>query len=78
MKEIKDYVYPENLTTLQIITSDNQNTYSERNENIEDYAQNMITNEDIQKIRIVDGELSDYLFDSDSIDTIANMISFYF
>ena len=78
MKEILDYKYQENLPTLQIFTSDNIKESRNYGEDIEKYAKNMITNEDYQNIRILKGNLEEYLFDADSIKILKNAISLYF
>lgn len=78
MKEIANYKYLSTLPTLQILTSNNINSYNKRDEDIKKYAENLITNEQIQKIKILDGEISDYLFDSEMIKQLKNVIRVYF
>lgn len=78
MKEMVDYKYPENLPTLQILTSENISEYKNRKEDIEKYAKDMITNEEYQKIKVLDGTLENYLFDTDYIKSLKNLISLYF
>ena len=38
----------------------------------------MITNEEYQKIKVLDGTLENYLFDTDYIKSLKNLISLYF
>jgi len=78
MKEMKDYIYPENLPTLQILTSNNIEQYSKRGIDLNKYSENMITTENIQIIKEVDGDLSDYLFKKDKIKQIKQIINLYF
>ena len=78
MSELKDFKFAENLTTLQIITTKYRDVYLEREEDVLKYASDLITNESIQNIRTIDGELNHYLFDKDGIRDIKNLISMYF
>lgn len=78
MKELKDFKYNENLTTLQIITTSKRDEYLGREENIAKYATNLITNKEIQKIRTIEGSVEDYLFNSDKIRELKNLVNTYF
>ena len=55
MEIIKDYTFPDYLNTIQIISSEYQNEKL-LNKNIKDYADALITNSDIQKVYIIEGE----------------------
>lgn len=65
MKELKDYIYPKNLLALQIITKDTLNEYISRGENIDKYANDLISNKSLQRIQIIDGNIDTYLFEED-------------
>lgn len=62
MTELLDYQYPDNLLTLQILASDTVKQYEEAKKNFGakvDYMElstSLITNEEIQKIEVVDGD----------------------
>jgi pimeloyl-ACP methyl ester carboxylesterase len=74
MESVKNYTYSENLQTLQILTEDTIDEYSQREENIEKYAKNLITNKEIQKVVTLDGDLSDYLFEKSDIQALTILI----
>lgn len=78
MKSLREFKFSENLTTLQIITTANRDEYLKRQENISKYANDLITNREIQKIRTIDGEINNYLFTKDGIKQLKNLISMYF
>ena len=78
MKELSDFKFNENLTTLQIITTTYRDEYLGRQENISKYALDLITNKEIQKINTIDGDIEDYLFTTDGIKTLKNLINMYF
>lgn len=78
MNELSDFKYNENLPTLQIITTSYRDEYLDREENISRYATNLITNNQLQKIRTIDGNLNDYLFTSNGIKELRNIINMYF
>ena len=78
MKELSDFKFNENLTTLQIITTSYRDECLGRQENISKYATDLITNKEIQKINTIDGTLEDYLFTADGIKTLKNLINMYF
>lgn len=65
MKEMKDYIYPEDLLALQIITKDTLNEYVLRGEDMDRYATDLISNKSVQRIQILDGNLDTYLFEED-------------
>ena len=75
MNELKDFKYSENLLTLQIITTDYRDEYLERQENIGKYANNLITNKDIQIIRTIDGNVEKYLYTKDGLRDLSSLIS---
>ena len=78
MKSLKDFKFDENLTTLQIITTSYRDEYLNRQENISKYANNIITNKEIQKIRTINGDVENYLFTKDGIRDLKNLINMYF
>ena len=78
LEEQKNFKYSQNLPTLQIITTNYRDEYSERNENLAKYAKNLITNDKIQVIRTLEGDVSDYIFDTSMSKQIKNLISMYF
>ena len=78
LKELEDYKYSENLTTLQIITETYRDEYLDRQENISKYATNMITNNNIQKVRTIEGKIEDYLYSKNKIKELKNLIGMYF
>jgi len=78
MKQLKDFKFNENLTTLQIITTSKRDEYLDRQENISKYATNLITNKEIQKVRTVEGSVEDYLFNEEKIRDLKNIIKMYF
>lgn len=78
MKELSDFQFNENLTTLQIITTEYRDEYLGRQENIAKYATNLITNKEIQQIRTIDGTIEDYLFTIEGIRTLKSLINMYF
>lgn len=61
MDEMKNYIYPENLPTLQVLSSEKKDTYEyaknskESDVNLEDLANKLITNSSIQKVEVVQG-----------------------
>ena len=78
MEAIKDYKYANDLTTLQIFTSDYVEETSKRTEDVGKLAKNIIRNPDMQKIRSVDGKLTDYLFNKEMTKQIKMIIATYF
>ncbi len=78
MKAIKDYKYPENLLTLQIMTTNYRDEYLDREENITKHASNLITNKDYQKIRTIKGDITDYLYSKDGLRDLKNIIGSHF
>lgn len=78
MKEVVDYKYQDNIPTLQILTTDTVNAYKERNEDINSYAKNLISNKNIQYVRTIDGKLDDYLYGDEKLQELKNLIRFYF
>ena len=62
MKEVMDYQYPDNLPTLQILSSDTINQYNDAKKNfgatadINTLATSIITNSEIQKVEVIDGD----------------------
>ncbi len=78
MKELKDFSYDENLTTLQIITEDYKKECESRGENVEKYAENIVTNKELQTVSIIDGNLEDYLFNNEMIKQLKMLINVYF
>ena len=78
LKELKDYKFPDYLTTTQIITTSYRDEYLDRQENISKYATDLITNSEIQKVRTVDGNLEDYLYTEDGIRSLKNIINMYY
>lgn len=78
MNELKDFKYSENLTTLQILTTNYRDEYLERGENILKYTTNLVSNKDIQKSRTINGDIGDYLYTDDGIKSLKNLIVMYF
>jgi pimeloyl-ACP methyl ester carboxylesterase len=78
MNEVKEYKYSNTLPTLQVLTYTNKSNYIEKDENTNKYAKNLITNNKIQAIHSLEGDLSEYLFDSTKINELKNIINIYF
>lgn len=78
MKELQEFQFNENLTTLQVITTEYRDEYLNREENISKYATNLVTNTEIQKIRTIEGNLKDYLFSDNGIRELKSLVNMYF
>ena len=78
MSELRNFKFSDNFSSLQIITNDYKDEYSKRKENIIDYANDLITNKDIQNIKTIDGELNYYLYNKEGIINLKNLIFLYF
>ena len=72
------FTYSISLPTLQIITTNYRDEYIKRDENIAKYARNLITNSDIQNLRTIEGDFSDYILDKDKIKELKSLINMYF
>lgn len=75
MKELSDFKYSDNLQTLQVITANYRDEYLDRGENISRYANNLITNKNLQKVRTIDKPIDNYLYTADGIKALKNLIS---
>ena len=67
MKELKEYEYSEDLPVLQLLTKDTIAEYYNRSEDMKKYATNIVTNTNIQKIKILNGNVNKYLFEEPDI-----------
>lgn len=73
----KDYVYPNYLPVLEILTTENIEKYKEqKNQNIismdyEEYANNMLSNKAIQKVQVIEG---DHMIPITNPSSVAQMI----
>jgi pimeloyl-ACP methyl ester carboxylesterase len=84
MKQMENYIYPDYLPTLQILSSEKRDTYvyaknsKESEVDLEDLANDLITNHDIQKVEVVQGD--DHMLQlsnpSGVIQAIRNFIGF--
>ena len=72
MKELQDYEYPESLPVLQILLRDSIKEYENRGEDLKKYATDIVTNPSIQKTRILDGNIEEYIFEDS--ETIINAV----
>lgn len=78
MEGIKDYKYASDLTTLQVFTSDYIDETTKRTEEVGKYAMKLISNPDKQKVRSLDGELKDYLYNKDMTKQLKMIIATYY
>ena len=74
LNEMKEYVYPDYLPVLQILSQDTVNTYNSVKEsgeatvNLTDLAEKLITNPVIQKVEVLQGDHMIHLTNAEAIN----------